>query len=56
MKNIQLNLDRQTGYVKGYALIEYAEQSEAQEAIKEMSGKDILGQPVVVGWCFVKWW
>ncbi|KAJ8599338.1 hypothetical protein CTAYLR_005334 [Chrysophaeum taylorii] len=54
VKNIHVNLDRRTGFVKGYALIEYAERSEAEAAIDEMRGQDLFGQPVAVDWAFRK--
>lgn len=43
---------RRTGFVKGYALLEYESKSEAQRAISEMDGKDFLGQAVRVDWAF----
>ena len=52
VKNIHANLDRRTGFVKGYALIEYAEKSEAEAAISDMNGQDMFGQPVRVDWAF----
>ena len=43
VKNIQVNLDRRSGFVKGYALIEYARFEEAKDAIESMDGKNLLG-------------
>lgn len=54
VKNTWLNLDRQTGFIKGYALVEYAAKEEAEAAIEKLDGTEILGEPIAVSWAFVK--
>jgi len=54
VKNLHVNLDRRTGFVMGYALIEYDEKEEAQDAINTLHGKELLGKTIGVDWAFVK--
>jgi hypothetical protein len=39
---------------QGYAILEYGLKAEAQNAIDEADGEELLGQKVAVGWAFVK--
>ncbi|SPO30699.1 related to Y14, exon junction complex [Ustilago trichophora] len=55
VRSCHLNLDRRTGYVKGYALLEFAEQEEAQAAIQACSeGLTLLDQDLKADFAFVK--
>lgn len=51
---MHLNLDRRSGFVKGYALIEYENFEEAERAISEMDGNELLTQTIHVDWAFSK--
>ncbi|KAJ2798522.1 RNA-binding protein 8A [Coemansia guatemalensis] len=53
VRGLHLNLDRQTGYVKGYAILEYATREEASAAVEKGSGKKLLGLPILVDFAFV---
>lgn len=50
--NLHLNLDRRTGFVKGYAFIEYGTKLEAETAIRTMDGQVLLEQRLAVDWAF----
>ncbi|KAJ9462235.1 RNA-binding protein 8A [Diplonema papillatum] len=54
IRNLHLNLDRRTCYVKGYALIEYPDLKSAEKAIKALDGQTLNDQVLRVDWAFLK--
>mmetsp|Transcript_116731 Transcript_116731/g.190034 ORF Transcript_116731/g.190034 Transcript_116731/m.190034 type:complete len:147 (+) Transcript_116731:75-515(+) len=54
IKNLHLNLDRRTGFVKGYSFIEYESKQEAEAAIKGMNKAMLLDSKLSVSWAFGK--
>jgi len=46
-------LDRQTGFIKGYAFVEYAQKTQAEDAIAGLDQKLFREKNLTAGWAFV---
>mmetsp|Transcript_24848 Transcript_24848/g.59768 ORF Transcript_24848/g.59768 Transcript_24848/m.59768 type:complete len:174 (-) Transcript_24848:55-576(-) len=54
VKHLHLNLDRRTGYVKGYALVEFEKFQEAEDAVNALNGAQLLERSITVDFAFRK--
>ena len=54
VKNLHLNLDRRTGFVKGYALVEYGTKEEARTAVETANVSSLLDQTLGVDFAFAE--
>ena len=54
IKQLNIPLDRRTGWKKGYALVEYEKKAEAQKAIETENGQELWENVMTVEWAFSK--
>jgi RNA-binding protein 8A len=54
VKSIQMNTDRRTGLIKGYALVQYEKFEDAKNAIEKLNDTKIYGKKISVDWAFTK--
>jgi len=48
VQSVRLITDRDTGRSRGFAFVEMASQAEAEEAIKQLNGKEVGGRSLTV--------
>lgn len=53
VRQLRMNLDHQTGYVKGYAIAEFESSKGAARAIEAIDGTMFMGHQVRMDWAFV---
>lgn len=54
VREIKVNLDHRTGYVKGYALVEFESYVEARAALETLNGSEFMDGRLAVDFAFVK--
>lgn len=52
VRNVHMNLDRRTGLVKGYCLVEFANKDEAERVVRFLDGFSLHGKAIKVDWAF----
>lgn len=50
--SIDVNIDRRTGFLKGYGMVEFSTFAEAEKALS--ATVKVMGKPVSCSWCFSK--
>mmetsp|Transcript_17114 Transcript_17114/g.42039 ORF Transcript_17114/g.42039 Transcript_17114/m.42039 type:complete len:112 (+) Transcript_17114:17-352(+) len=53
IRKLELPLDRRTGFVKGYALVEYETKAEADEALAAMHEAEFMERTIGVAYAFL---
>lgn len=51
--NMHLNLDRRTGYLKGYCVAQFETKEEAQAAINGLDGQEFGDRVLHADWAFL---
>lgn len=54
IKNLKVPLNRLTGYLKGYALVEYEDFEPAKKAIEGLNGFKLFEKTLTIDWAFKK--